>query len=286
MKLIRGKIALVTGAASGIGRALALRLAREGAQLFLLDVDDRGLAEVVSAARQYDVEVKGARCDVTQPEQVDRCVDRLLSSWGHVDILVNNAGITYYGHSHHMSAEHWEQLLAVNLHGPIQFTRRLLPALLSRPEGHILNVASVCGLVGMGRVAAYTTSKFALVGLSESLRAEYGRRGLGVTALCPGLVDTMLFESASRGEDRRENKRPPKFLLASPEKIANRAVKAIYRNQAVVLMQPYARLLYTTKRFSPWILDWINHFSRRRLKVSRRVADCPGVVTNTPRKAA
>jgi NAD(P)-dependent dehydrogenase (short-subunit alcohol dehydrogenase family) len=286
MRVIRGKIALVTGAASGIGRALALRLAQEGAQLFLLDVDGRGLGEVVSAARQYGVEVKGVRCDVTQPDQVDRCIDRLLSSWGHVDILVNNAGVTYYGHSHHMSAEHWGQLLAVNLHGPIHFTRRLLPALLSRPEGHILNVASICGLVGMGRVAAYTTSKFALVGFSESLRAEYGRRGLGITAFCPGLVDTKLFASASRGEDRRENKRPPKFLLVSPEKIANRAVKAIYRNQAVVVMQPYARLLYATKRFSPWILDRINHFSRRKLKVSCRVTDCPEVVMNTPRKAA
>jgi len=269
MREIRGKIALVTGAASGIGRAIALRLAQEGAHLFLLDVDEDGLKGVVSSARQHGVEAVGCRCNVSQPAQIDRSIDKLLRCWGHADILVNNAGVTYYGQTHQMAAEDWQQLLAVNLHAPVHFTRRLLPVLLDRPESHLLNIASICGLVGLSRVSAYTTSKFAMVGFSESLRAEYGRRRLGVTALCPGLVDTNLFASASRGQDRKENKQPPKFLLTTPEKIANRAVKAIYRNQSVVVAQPYARMLHMVKRFSPWILDRLNHLSRRKLKISR-----------------
>jgi short-subunit dehydrogenase len=235
----------------------------------LLDVDDAGLDAVVSAAQQSGVEAIGYYCDVSQPIQVNRTVDRLLGRWADIDILVNNAGITYYGQTHQMSAEHWQQLLTVNLLGPIHLTHRLLPVLLDRPEAHVLNVASIFGLIGMGRVTAYSTSKFGLVGFSESLRAEYGRRGLGVTALCPGFVDTNLFASASRGEDRKENKLPPGFLLSTPEKIANRAMKAIYRNQGLVVTQPYARMLHMAKRFSPWILDRMNHFSRRRLKISK-----------------
>jgi short-subunit dehydrogenase len=191
-------------------------------------------------------------------------VHHLLDRWGGVDILVNNAGITYYGQTRKMAAEHWDQLLAVNLNAPIQFTRELLPALLSREEAHILNVASICGLVGLGRVAAYTTSKFAIVGLSESLRAEFGRQGLGVTALCPGFVDTNLFAAAPRGSDRPENRLPPRWLLATPEAIARRAVKAVYRNDGLVVVQPYARLLYLAKRLSPGLLDLSSRIRRRK----------------------
>ncbi|WP_428305792.1 SDR family NAD(P)-dependent oxidoreductase [Lacipirellula sp.] len=281
MRQIRGKSALVTGAASGIGRAIALRLAEEGANLYLLDVNAVALASVVAEVKQRRVEVIGRHCDVGQPAQVSAAIAHLLDQWGGVDVLVNNAGITYYGRTTKMSAEHWDQLLAINLHAPVQFIRELLPTLLSRQESHILNVASICGLVGLSRVAAYSTSKFAIVGLSESLRAEFGRQGVGVTALCPGLVDTNLFAAAPRGEDLRENKRPPAWLLATPEAIANRAVRAIYRNQAVVVMQPYARLTYWVKRFAPGLLDLGNRFRRRK-----RAVDAPRVATPDERRRA
>ena len=196
MREIRGKTALVTGAAAGIGRAIALQLAREGADLYLLDIDEPGLADVVSAIQREGVQALGHYCDVSQPAQISRCVDHLRQQWGGVDILVNNAGITYYGDTAQMTAEHCEQLLAINLHAPIHFTRELLPTLCQRPEAHVLNVASFFGLIGTRHLSAYTSSKFGVVGFSESLRAEYGRRGLGVTALCPGFVDTRLFSSA------------------------------------------------------------------------------------------
>jgi short-subunit dehydrogenase len=127
-----------------------------------------------------------------------------------------------------------------------------------------LNIASICGLVGLSRVAAYSTSKFALVGLSESLRAEFGRQGVGVTAFCPGFVDTNLFSAAPRGQDLQENKQPPRWMLATPESIANRAVRAIYRNQGLVVVQPYARLTFLLKRFAPGLLDLGNRVRRRK----------------------
>ena len=264
MRQIHGKTALVTGAASGIGRALALRLANEGARLYLLDVNPVGLAGVVAEAKQRGVEALGRHCDVSQPAQITAAVGHLLDQGGGVDLLVNNAGITYYGRTLKMAPEHWDRLLAINLHAPIQFIRELLPTLLSREESHILNIASICGLVGMSRVAAYSTSKFALVGLSESLRAEFGRQGVGVTALCPGFVDTNLFAAAPRGQDLQENKQPPRWMLATPESIANRAVRAIYRNQGLVVIQPYARLTHLVKRLAPGLLDLGNRLRRRK----------------------
>jgi NAD(P)-dependent dehydrogenase (short-subunit alcohol dehydrogenase family) len=264
MRQIRGKTALVTGAASGIGRAIALRLAEEGARLYLIDVNAAALVGVVSEARRRGVEALGRQCDVSQPSQNTAAICHLLDQFGGLDILVNNAGITYYGQTRKMAREHWDRLLAINLHAPIQYTLELLPTLCSRDEAHILNVASICGLVGLERVAAYTTSKFGLVGFSESLRAEYVRQGVGVTALCPGLVDTNLFAAAARGEDIRENKIPPRWLLATPEVIANRAIRAIYRNQGVVVVQPYAKLLHLVKRFTPGLLDLPNRLQGRK----------------------
>lgn len=264
MKVIRGKAALVTGAASGIGRAIALQLAREGARICLVDVDEPGMEAVACQIRALGVEALPRRCDVSDPAQITAAVEFLLAEWGTLDILVNNAGLTYYGRTLQMSAEHWNRLLAVNLHAPIQFTRELMPALLKRGEAHVLNVASILGLVGLARVVAYSTTKFGLVGFSEALRHECGRMGLGVTALCPGLVDTNLFTSAPRGKDVKASKVPPRWVLTTPEKVARRAVKAIYRNQGVVVMQPGSRLLYYAKRFAPGLLDLAHRIRRRR----------------------
>jgi len=264
MRSLRNKNALVTGAAAGIGQAIASRLAREGVDLYLLDVNELGLARVVSAVRQTGVTALGRYCDVSQPAEISRSVADALARLGTIDILVNNAGITYYGETAEMSIADAERLLAVNLHAPIQFTCELLPTLLAQPEAHVLNVASFFGLIGTRKLSLYSASKFGLVGFSESLRAEYGRRGLGVTALCPGFVDTDLFDTAPRGPDLQNNKRPPKWMLTTPDKIANRAVKAIIRNRPLEVVQSYAQVAHYCKRFFPGVLDWASHLSRKK----------------------
>jgi short-subunit dehydrogenase len=268
---IRGKTALITGAASGIGRAIALRLAAEGATLFLIDIDENGLAEAGAESRKYGVEVLTRRCNVAESREVSAAVAEALSRWNGVDILVNNAGITYYGKVEQMAAEHWDRLMRVNLLSHIQFTRELLPSLLARREAHVLNVCSVLGLVGMPKVTAYCASKFGMVGFSESLRNELGRQGLGVTALCPGFVRTNLFTNAQLEADVEEHKLPPKAITTTPDRVANAAVKAIYRNRRLVVMEPFARLMYATKRFAPWLLDGIFHLGRRK-RVARKMA--------------
>ena len=264
MREIRGKRALVTGAASGIGRAIALRLAREGAHLLLLDIDKAGLASVVEEASQAGVQAIGRRCDVSQPREVTAAVAEVIARYEGVDILVNNAGITYYGRTDRMSAEHWDRLMRVNMLSHIQFTRELLPSLLARREAHVLNMCSVLGLVGMPKVAAYCASKFAMVGFSESLRNEFGRQGLGVTAICPGFVSTNLFTNAPLEKSEEEHKQPPRIICTTPERVANAAIRAIYRNRRLVMVEPFARVMYAVKRFAPWLMDLTFHLGRRK----------------------
>jgi short-subunit dehydrogenase len=271
MRVIRGKKALVTGAASGIGRAISLRLAQEGATLYLVDINEAGLADVAGLARAAGVEVVTRRSDVAEPREVSATVDDVLRRWNGVDILVNNAGITYYGHTDQMAAEHWDKLMRVNLLSHIQFTRELLPSLLSRTDAHVVNLCSILGLVGMPKVTAYVTSKFGMVGFSESLRNEFGRDGLGVTAVCPGFVTTNLFASAELAKDQDEHKLPPQAICTTPERVANAVVKAIYRNRRMVVMEPFARLLYATKQFAPWLMDFIFHMGKRK-RVARKMA--------------
>jgi short-subunit dehydrogenase len=283
MRQIRGKKALVTGAASGIGRAIALELAREGTDLFLIDIDDVGLADTVSAVRTSGVSIASRRCDVSRPGEISATVGEILSRWGGVDILVNNAGITYYGHTVEMSAEHWDRVLQVNLHSHVQFTRELLPSLLARPEAHIVNVCSMFGLVAMPKLTAYSTSKFAMVGFSDALRAEYGREGLGVTALCPGFVATNLFTSAPQPEKGKGPKVPPRFFCTTPEKVARSAVRAIRRDRRLVVVEPLAKLLTTIKRFTPGLIDFLLHLGRRN-RISKKIARLEA--EQLPRRAA
>jgi short-subunit dehydrogenase len=263
MKNIRGKCALITGAASGIGRAIALALAHEGADLFLVDIDQQRLTATADEARQHGVRVVARAADLSQPAEIHGVVASLTESGLALDILVNNAGIAFYGPTEQMTAQQWDQLLAVNLHAPIQFTRELLPTLLARPEAHVLNVCSILGLVAMPRLAAYHVSKYAMVGLSEALRVEFGPRGLGVTALCPGLVQTNLFEAAKTAPGKAFPK-IPSWLCTSPERVAARAVRAIRRCEGLVLITPLAQFVWRFKRLAPGLLDWLQQFRRHR----------------------
>ncbi len=271
MKVIRGKKALVTGAASGIGRGIALALAREGADVVLWDVNEVGLESVADEIRSLGVRVVAARVDLTQSAEISAAVRSLLDRWDAIDILVNNAGVAFYGPTHKMTADQWNWLVGINLLAPIQITRELLPMLLERPEAHILNVCSISGLVAGGRFAAYHTSKFGLIGFSEALRAEYGRRGLGVTALCPGPVQTNLYRQCATGKEGKTVPEPPQWFCTTVDAIASRAIKAIHRNQRMPIIGLMAHLLWNAKWLAPGLLDFLNHFRRKKRNLKSNV---------------
>jgi 3-oxoacyl-[acyl-carrier protein] reductase len=249
MKDLRGKKALITGGASGIGRALTLALADAGVDCWLLDVDEHGMADVVAEVCRRAVQAVGKRCDLTQPAEITQAVRELLAAWGELHLLVNNAGVACYGAMDQLTADQWDRVLRVNLLAPIQLTRELLPVLLTQDEAHILNVGSLASHVAIRKLAPYNVSKFGLLGLSETLRSEYGRGALGVTTLCPGFVDTPIFDRAEYAGSRQ--RKPPRWLMTTPDRIARRGLRAIQRNEPLVVMTALARALWILKRLAP-----------------------------------
>ncbi len=271
MRQLCDKTALLTGAAGGIGRALALELARAGVHIVAVDIDQAGLELLRPEIEARGVRYRHHQCDVADARAVAKVTADVRAAGG-VDILINNAGITFHGRTEWMNGEQWDRVLAVNLHAAIQFTRELLPTLLVRDEAHILNVCSVLGLVALPRVCAYSTTKFALVGFTEGLRAEYGQQGIGVTALCPGLVDTNLFSSADYPVNLKGPKTPPDWMCTSPARVAKAAVRAIRTNKRQVVIEPLGHALVFMKRYTPTFLDWALHWGKGRIS-KRRLAE-------------
>jgi 3-oxoacyl-[acyl-carrier protein] reductase len=263
---IRGKKALVTGAASGIGRAIALALARAGADVYLVDIDAEKLDATAREVQSLGVKVATSICDLAQPPQISATVAALMKRWGELDILVNNAGVAYYGPTHDMTAEQWSWVLSVNLLAPIQLTRELIPILCAQEEAHILNVCSILGLVPMRKFTAYQASKFGLVGLSVALRTEYGRGQLGVTAFCPGFVRTPMIESFATGTPAQRRHVVPDWACTTADKAADRAVRAIRANRGIVVMTPLARVWWWGTRLFPGAVDWLLRQGWRRRK--------------------
>lgn len=264
MRDLQGKQALLTGAAGGIGRALAMQLAKAGAKLWLVDVDAKALSALAEDLRVKLADVRVSVVDVTDRDQLRSLAHQINTQWQGLDLLINNAGVAYYGPTHQMSEAQWDRLMGINLEAPIHLTRLLMPALMSRADAHIVNMCSISGLVAGGRFNAYHTTKFGLVGFTEALRAEYGRSGLGVTAICPGPVQTNLYRDCETGRGTRAPE-PPGWLCTSPDKVARVTLRAIRWNRRMVLVSPLAHILFQMKRFTPWLIDLMNTFSKRSL---------------------
>lgn len=260
----QGRQSLITGAAGGIGRALATQLADAGAVLWLVDVDQVALETLAEELRAKGSEVITSAVDLTDRAAIEALGHNVIARWRGLDLLINNAGVAYYGPTHRMTEAQWDWLLGINLLAPVHLTRKLLPALLCREGSHIANMCSISGLVAGGRFNAYHTSKFGLVGFTEALRAEYGRIGLGVTAVCPGPVKTNLYRDCQTGKGTRAPE-PPGWLSASPERVAKLTLRAIRWNRRMILITPMAHMLYQMKRFVPWLIDAMNTFTRRSL---------------------
>ena len=197
MKELKGKVAAVTGAASGLGRAMALAFAREGMDVALADVDERNLESVKSEVRAKGVRVVSVRVDVSDSAQVEEFAKKTVAALGGVHVVCNNAGVSPLGAAWENTVDEWEWILGVNLWGVIHGVRSFTPRLIAQGEGHIVNTASVCGLISPPGMDAYNVTKHAVVALSESLLHDLRERGskVGVSVLCPAYVPTGIAES-------------------------------------------------------------------------------------------
>lgn len=254
MKLTPTTKAIVTGAASGIGQATALALAAKGVALWLTDIDAPGLQRTAEQASALGVQVETTVCDLLQPGAVDDLAAQILRRWPDPSLLVNSAGISAYGRTHELDEKTWDRVLGLNLHVPIKLTNTLLPAMTAQREAHVVNLCSIFGLTAMPHIAPYQTSKFGLVGYSLALDAEYGRRGFGVTAVCPGIVRTPLIA----GLKAASGLEIPAVIGLTPQFVARRIVRAVERNAGLIVLAPSAYLSWRLMRISPGLMRWFH----------------------------
>jgi NAD(P)-dependent dehydrogenase (short-subunit alcohol dehydrogenase family) len=225
MKPLEGKVAAVTGAASGLGRAMALAFADQGMHVALADVDEQGLSTVLTEVTRKGVLASSMRLDVSRADEVEAFAAKAVAELGAVHLVCNNAGVSPLGAPWENTVGEWRWILGVNLWGVIHGVRSFAPRLIAQGEGHIVNTASVAGLICPPGSAAYNVTKHAVVALSESLLHDLRERGspVGVSVLCPAYVPTGIADS--------ERNRPPKVEVS--ERSKETAAKAIMLRKAV-----------------------------------------------------
>ena len=240
---LRDKTAVITGGASGIGRALTLRFAREGANVVVADVDAPGMEAVAAEARGFGVKAVAVATDVSQLAQVQALALRAFESFGAVHVLCNNAGVAAWGGLESASHRDWQWVLGVNLWGVIHGIEAFVPRMIARGEpGHIVNTASMAGLVASKGLGVYNTSKYAVVGLSETLAKDLKPYRIGVSVLCPMGVETRIRESernrpVSLRNDRTAGGEPVELVgrYLAADVVADMVLAAIRANELYVI---------------------------------------------------
>jgi short-subunit dehydrogenase len=261
MKDFNKKVVVVTGASSGIGEALALAFAREGATLVLTARDAERLAAVEKQCRAAGAEAWTQRADVTDEAQVQALAQAVAGRHGAADLLVNNAGVVMSGLVVDVEAADWIRLHQINVMGVVHGCRAFLPRMIERGQGgHVVNMASAAGLVGLSGMGTYSATKFALVGLSESLRAEMRRHRIGVSVICPSYVKTPI-EGKVKIVGALDNERTRARIAqtfaknsVTAEHVAARTLDAIRQDRAVTPVGRDAKLGYAFKRLAPGLL--------------------------------
>jgi NAD(P)-dependent dehydrogenase (short-subunit alcohol dehydrogenase family) len=196
VKEFSGKVAFITGGASGIGFAMARRFGERGMKLVLADVEKSALEKAVAELASGGIEVTGVACDVSDPASVTTAADRAEEAYGLVHVLCNNAGVSPTCNLDESTVEDWRWVVGVNLMGVVHGIQTLVPRMKAHGEGgHVVNTASIAGLVALPSLGIYTATKYAVVGISETLRAELAPFGIGVSVLCPSFVKTRLADS-------------------------------------------------------------------------------------------
>jgi NAD(P)-dependent dehydrogenase (short-subunit alcohol dehydrogenase family) len=269
-----GKTALITGAGSGIGRATAAAFAHAGADLVLCDVDEVGLEGTAAPLRGLGRRLFTRRVDVAKRDEMAAFAVEVERERGAVDVLVNNAGVGLAARLLETTLEDWEWILSINLWGVIHGCHFFAPAMARRGCGHIVNVASVAGLVASEPLGAYSTTKFAVVGFSEALRDELAPQGVGVTTICPGVIDTSIARTTrARGSYDEEGERARMVSLFAkrgygPDKVAAAILDSTTHNRGLKPVSPEAWALYVGKRVAPGVMRQL--FAQLRKRTTRR----------------
>ncbi|MEA1080056.1 SDR family NAD(P)-dependent oxidoreductase [Marinobacter qingdaonensis] len=250
MKDLNNKVAVITGAGSGIGRALALALAQQGCRLAISDVNDTGLAETVAALK--DADVKSYRLDVADRDAIYAHAEAVVKDFGQVNLVINNAGVALSASVREMTDEDFKWVMDIDFWGVAHGSRAFLPHLIASGDGHLVNISSVFGLIGVPKQSAYNAAKFAVRGFTEALRQEMNleQQPVAVSCVHPGGIRTNIANSARMGKSENgaaQRKGFDKLAMTTPEKAAATIVRGIRRDESRILVGPDA-----------WGIDAIN----------------------------
>ncbi len=225
MKLLEGKVAVITGAARGIGKSIAIRFAQEGCAIAFTDlnIDDNAKATEAELA-SYGVKVKGYASNAADFEDTHKLVDEIVKDFGRVDILVNNAGITRDGLMMRMTEQQWDMVINVNLKSAFNFIHALTPVMMKQKTGSIINMSSVVGISGNAGQTNYSASKAGMIGLAKSIAKEVGSRGIRANAIAPGFIITEMTAQLSEEVRKQWADQIPLKRGGTPEDVANVAL--------------------------------------------------------------
>ncbi len=221
MKLLEGKVAIVTGAARGIGKAIALKLASEGASIAFTDLNiDENVLNTEKEIEAFGVKAKGYASNAANFEETHSVVDEIVKEFGHIDILVNNAGITKDGLMMRMSEMQWDAVINVNLKSAFNFIHACTPIMMKQRSGSIINMSSVVGVSGNAGQANYSASKAGMIGLAKSVAKEFGSRGIRANAIAPGFIETEMTHALTDEQRAKWSELIPLRRGGSPDEVA------------------------------------------------------------------
>lgn len=273
LRIFDGAVAIITGGASGIGRALSEALGRRGASIVLADRQVALAQEVAAGIQERGGQASAVELDVTDFTAVDQFVQATVQAQGRLDYMFNNAGIAIGGEVRVCQIEDWDSVLNVNLHGVVNGVQAAYPVMLNQGYGHIINTASMAGLLPMPAAVSYATTKHAVVGLSKSLRVEAASYDIRVSVLCPGFIRTPILHGGKYGKNLQPM--PPevqeKFIRQyrpmDPAVFAEKVLDALARNKALIIVPGWWRLFWWLSRLSP-ALEF--SLTRRSYRSARR----------------
>ena len=262
MKHFDGRVAAITGAASGIGRALALELARRGCHVALADVDDTGLAETELRVKRSGVDVTTRHLDVADRDDVFAWADEVVADHGRANLVFNNAGVALGASVANMSIDDHRWLIDIDYWGVVHGTQAFMPHLEASGEGHVVNISSIFGLVGIPTQSAYNAAKFGVRGFTEALRVELDLAGSPVSATCvhPGGIKTNIARSARIGDLGADGPDADtaradfeKLFITPPEKAARQIVRAVQLDKRRALIGPDAKVFSLLGKLPPGV---------------------------------
>jgi NAD(P)-dependent dehydrogenase (short-subunit alcohol dehydrogenase family) len=271
MEYFKDKIAIVTGGASGMGRAVCEQMGRHGATLVVADINQQGAQEVAESIVAAGGRARAVHLDVTRREDVHGLVNETAREHGRLDLIFNNAGIGILGDERDKTLDHWKKIIDINLYGVLHGTTAAYPLMVEQGFGQIVNMASMAGYIPSPMDAAYGTTKHAVVGLSVSLRDEAAELGVKVNAVCPGFIKTpiifntpILNVNVTREEIEESL---PDWLYMDQNKAGTAILKGIARNRAMIVFPFHARVAWWLMRLCPPLFDRIG---RLQIKAFRK----------------